>query len=169
MKFTYLLPAAILAASSCSFNVMSAPDIVLNTPLENTPVAHDQEAAFNSIVEFENADKGGQSAEAYERCRPTVYTRYTSVRMGDNRTIASFTHDGGNCRRYSFGIMRNYDGHDFKVTLVDSDGKKVAGGYSVAVSKSIFQAGKYYWQVENRTTAGSKTYGGMTYEVRSGG
>ena len=169
MKFTYLLPAVILAASSCSFNVMSASEAALNSPSENIQVAHDQEAAFNSIIAFEKADKSGESVEAYERCRPTVYTRYTSVRMGDDRTIASFTYDGGNCRRYSFAVLRNYDGHDFKVTLVDSDGKKVAGGYSVAVSTSIFQAGKYYWQVENRTTTGSKTYGGMTYEVRSGG
>jgi len=80
----------------------------------------------------------------------------------------SFTYDGGNCRRYGFAILRNYDGHDFKVTLVDSNGDRVAGGYSVAVSTSIFNAGTYYWEVENKTTTGS-TYGGITYEVRSGG
>ena len=73
-----------------------------------------------------------------------------------------------NCRRYGFAILRNYDGHDFKVTLVDSNGDRVAGGYSVAVSTSIFNAGTYYWEVENKTTTGS-TYGGITYEVRSGG
>ncbi|TMO20604.1 hypothetical protein, partial [Pseudoalteromonas sp. S4741] len=129
---------------------------------------HDQVASLNSILDFEEAAKNEQTTSEYERCSPTIYTRYTSLKLEQTRTIASFTYDGGNCRRYGFAILRNYDGHDFKVTLVDSNGDRVAGGYSVAVSTSIFNAGTYYWEVENKTTTGS-TYGGITYEVRSGG
>ncbi|MGL1959554.1 MAG: hypothetical protein OCD00_19930 [Colwellia sp.] len=117
---------------------------------------------------FEETAKSGQTANAYQRCKPTVYTRYTSIKLQQTRTITSFTYDGGNCHRYGFAILRNYDEHDFKVTLVDADGKRVAGGYSVAVSTSIYKAGTYYWQVENKTTTGS-SYGGISYEVRSKG
>ncbi|OUR61266.1 hypothetical protein A9Q74_10145 [Colwellia sp. 39_35_sub15_T18] len=170
MKYLHLLPATLLiAAASFSFNVMSADGAVTESPSVKVLEPHDQIEALNSILDFEEAAKSGQTASAYQRCSATVYTRYTSIKLGDTRTIASFTHDGGSCHRYGFAILRNYDGHDFKVTLVDSLGNRVAGGYGVAVSTSIYNTGTYYWRVENKTTTGSRTYGGITYEVRSKG
>ncbi|WDE10012.1 hypothetical protein [Thalassomonas haliotis] len=169
MKYLHLLSAAILVtAASFSFNAISADGVVTESPSVEMLEPHNQVASFNSILEFEEAAKSGQTVNAYQSCNATVYTRYTSIRLNDTRTIASFTHDGGDCNRYGFAIIRNYEGHDFKVTLLDSQGNRVAGGYSVAVSTSIFDAGTYYWEVTNKTTTGS-TYGGMTYEVRSKG
>ena len=170
MKYSHLLPATmfVVAAASFSFNAISADTSVTESSSIQVKEQHDQVASLNSILDFEEAAKNEQTTSEYERCSPTIYTRYTSLKLEQTRTIASFTYDGGNCRRYGFAILRNYDGHDFKVTLVDSNGDRVAGGYSVAVSTSIFNAGTYYWEVENKTTTGS-TYGGITYEVRSGG
>jgi len=88
--------------------------------------------------------------------------------LGAKKTIASFTHGGSSvCNRYGFTIYRNYDGHDLRVTLVNGDGKRIRGGYGEAVYTSVYNAGTYYWQVENKTTTGSDTYGGMAYEVIS--
>lgn len=165
----YLLPVTLLiAAASLSFNVMSADDTATASPSVKIQEPHDQTASLNSILDFEEAAKSGQIANEYQRCKATVYTLYTSLKLGQKRTLASFTHNGGSCHRYGFAILRNYDGHKFTVTLVNSDGKKVAGGYSVAVSTSIYDTGTYYWQVENKTTTGS-FYGGISYEVRSRG
>jgi hypothetical protein len=51
------------------------------------------------------------------------------------------------------------------VTLVDSSGERVR--YGKAVYTSVYEAGTYYWEVENKTTTGSDIYGGMAYEVIS--
>jgi hypothetical protein len=168
MKFLHLLPATILVAASFSFNAMSADDVITESPSVKIQESHDQTASVNSILDFEKAAKDGQTANAYQRCSPITYTRYTRIRLGTTKTIASFTHGGGSvCNRYGFTIYRNYDGHDLRVTLVDSSGERVRGGYGEAVYTSVYEAGTYYWEVENKTTTGSDTYGGMAYEVIS--
>lgn len=168
MKFLHLLPTTILVvAASFSFNAMSADGTVTGSPSVKIQEPHDQTASLNSILDFEEAAKSGETARAYQRCNPTIYTRYTSIKSGTKKTIASFTHGGSSvCNRYGFSIYRNYDGHDLRVTLVNSNGNRVRGGYGEAVYTSIYAEGTYYWQVENKTTTGS-TYGGMAYEVIS--
>ena len=170
MKYSYSLPATAIAilAASFSFNAISSDNSVIESSTVQVKEPHDQVASLNSILDFKESSKNENTASAYGGCSPTTYTRYTSLKLGQTKTIASFTYNGGGCNRYDFSIMRNWEGQDFKVTLVDTNGDRVAGGYSVSVSTSIFESGTYYWQVENQSLTGA-TYGGISYEVRSGG
>lgn len=170
MKFSKLLFITVFsAAAGLSFSVFSADDIVTNSSAVKIQEPHDEISSLYAIQDFEEANKKGLTPKVLERCSPTIFTRYTSVKSGAKEVIASFNYDGGKCNKYGFAILRNYEGHKFSVTLVDSDGKKVAGGYSVAVSTSIFKTGTYYWEVLNKNTSNSNSYGGISYEVRSKG
>jgi len=76
MKFLHLLPATILVAASFSFNAMSADDVITESPSVAIQESHDQTASLNSILDFEEAATTGQTASAFQRCNPTIYTRY---------------------------------------------------------------------------------------------
>ena len=105
---------------------------------------------------FKEANIKGLTPKVLERCSPTIFTRYTSVKSGAKEVIASFNYDGGKCNKYSFAILRNYEGHKFSVTLVDSDGKNVASLKNAT-------------NLKNKNTSNSTSYGGISYEVKSKG
>lgn len=167
MKLSRLLSATLLVtATNLSFAALATDGQTADMPVQD---AQDQASSLAAIKDFEADQALPIEEQAFQRCKATVYTRYTSIKLDSKKTITRFNYDGGNCRRFNFSIIRNYEGHDLTVTLRDANGNRVAGGYSSSASKSLYQAGTYYWEVENETKTSPNRYGGFTYEVRSKG
>lgn len=167
MKLSRLLSATLLVTAATASFTTFANDSAEQTALAQDP--QDQMTSLAAIKDFEENQALPAEQQAYQRCNATVYTRYTSIKLDSKKTVTSFRYDGGTCRRFSFAIIRNYEGHDLTVTLRDANGNRIAGGYRATASKSLYQAGTYYWEVTNETTSSSNSYGGFTYEVRSKG
>lgn len=168
MKLTHLLNAII-------FSVLTATSTLAMATVESEltkraeAVAKAEGITMAELLdrsELGDLDVNQRAAElnpqwASSRCETYKYTKYASVKIDEEATLARFSSFGGGCNSFFFTIEKNYDGHDMELILYRGD-QVIDSGTHIG---QYLSSGSYVLKLKNNG-GGNGTRGGVRYEYR---